>query len=378
MRKNRLLNTTANVLAGLCVAPTILGILILFLIHFEWTSKPIVISSVAPRVLEENAAKLTQVTSESLPNNTTARSSWTTVASTPPIEKRFPPEAVLAGVLFNRRRSFLGRSQDSDGGPCIVAVPAGRCVFVWKGVPPVYADDYDYLALSSKVTFFWKPHQAGEPWPANTVRVPVHTDTSPGEELFYYGRSLGFDGNSLLAGVIRASQSPRLIVLDHASVRLFPKYELLVKLPSQFPNERWLQCFERCNVTDEAVYGGFENGVPTLVGRAFYKSRFSFCKVVHTGCVLLGGQVALIFEYLAESPGTTYEWLQEADSLGRGLSVGGVAVGRSRPMSPDGRLLLGGVLADNSSSGLFACDGREPLASPLRSFQLLVKRASSH
>ncbi|EEC05790.1 hypothetical protein IscW_ISCW018071 [Ixodes scapularis] len=175
--RNRLLNTTANVLAGLCVAPTILGILILFLIHFEWTGKPIVISSVA---------------------------------------RLRTPMAVH--VLWS--------------------VPAGRCVFVWKGVPPVYADDYDYLALSSKV--------------------------------------------------------------------------------------------------------------------------------------------ALIFEYLAESPGTTYEWLQEADSLGRGLSVGGVAVGRSRPMSPDGRLLLGGVLADNSSSGLFACDGREPLASPLRSFQLLVKRASSH
>ncbi|CAN7985361.1 unnamed protein product, partial [Ixodes pacificus] len=154
---------------------------------------------------------------------------------------RYPhslPHSFRVGRQAHRDK-LLRPSQDSDGGPCIVVVPAGRCVLVWKGVPPVYADDYDYLALSSKV--------------------------------------------------------------------------------------------------------------------------------------------ALIFEYLAESPGTTYEWLQGADSLGRALTVEGVVVGRSRPMSPDGRLLLGGVLADNSSSsGLFACDGREPLASPLRSFQLLVKRASSH
>ncbi|CAN7999478.1 unnamed protein product, partial [Ixodes hexagonus] len=91
--RNRRLNTTANVLAGLCVAPTILCLLILLLIHLESTNKPVVLSSVARKL----------------------------------------PSRQLQ-----------------------MAVPASRCVLVWKGVPPVYADEYNYLAQSSKVTFFWK------------------------------------------------------------------------------------------------------------------------------------------------------------------------------------------------------------------------------
>lgn len=211
-------------------------------------------------------------------------------ATTDTIEVHFPAEAVLAGVLFNRRRTFLGRSLSDEFGPCIVVVPAGRCLLVWKGLPPVYRDDFEYLASSAKVVFSWAPHYAGRPWPANAVRVSLREKIP---EVFLYGRSPGFDSSSLLAGVIRTSESPRLIVLDHGKVRLFPRYEVLVKLPVQYPNERWLNCMDKCNDTGDAVYGGFEGGVPTLVGRTYFDGSFWPCKVVSIGCVLPGGQVRL-------------------------------------------------------------------------------------
>lgn len=87
-------------------------------------------------------------------------------------------------------------------------------------------------------------------------------------------------------------------------------------------------------------------------------------------------RVALIFEYLVESRGVVFEWVNSsaADlSSGSAVTVGASGVGRSFPLPPHGRLLLGAVPRGNTSR-LYASDGREPLAAPLDSFQLLVKR----
>lgn len=143
--------------------------------------------------------------------------------------------------------------------------------------------------------------------------------------------------------------------------------------------ERWHQCQDRCNSTEGAVFGGFEAGTPTLVGRAYYDAHFSPCKVVAVGCILPGGQVALIFEFLVESRGVLFEWVNSSavdPSSNSAVTVGTSGVGRSFPLPPDGRLLLGAVPRGNASR-LYASDGREPLAAPLDAFQLLVKRPSA-
>ncbi|KAH6933694.1 hypothetical protein HPB50_017660 [Hyalomma asiaticum] len=188
-------------------------------------------------------------------------------------------------------------------------------------------------AHSTGVTFSWTAHQSGHPWPSNAVRLTAYTTSSgPGRrrqaEQFYYGRSPGFGRSSLLAGVVRVSESSKLIVIDNQRVRRFPHYELLV---------------------------------------------------------------ALIFEFLVESRGVVFEWVDfRGDGGAKGnasdepsgsspspelaeVIVGGAAVGRSRPLHPDGRLLLGAVVRVNGSR-LYACDVREPLTAPLDTFQVLVKR----
>lgn len=86
-------------------------------------------------------------------------------------------------------------------------------------------------------------------------------------------------------------------------------------------------------------------------------------------------QVALIFEFLTESAGITYEWIKGTASLAHAVGIGQAVVGRSLALPSDGRMLLGAVLPTNGSR-LFASDGRDPLAAPLSDFEILVKRAA--
>ncbi|KAL3205098.1 hypothetical protein MRX96_040899 [Rhipicephalus microplus] len=260
----------------------------------------------------------------------------------------------------------------------------------------------DLYAHSAGVTFSWTTWQPGHPWPSNVVRLTA-TSSGPGRkpesEEFYYGRSPGFGRSSLLAGVVRLSESSKLIVIDNQRIRLFPQYELLtyvrvgceqpvaacgvlrrhserrscstphVRNTPGYPVERWHQCQDRCSSTEGAVFGGLEGGSPTLVGRAFFDGRLSPCKVVAVGCVLPGGQVALIFEFLVESRGVVFEWVDfRGDGGAKGnvsdelsgspsspdlaeVTVGGTPVGRSRPLPPDGRLLLGAVVLVKRPAG---------------------------
>lgn len=388
------MSAACNVCAGVCAAPIILAVVVLIAIEYQKYS--------LERARQQRArAKL----ESGNPTNSSADhpAHVTDRASTDggPLSIRddlvFPPEAVLAGVLFNRRRFFFGRSLDSHQGPCVVAAPQPHCLMVWQGIPPRFEDDFEYLAHSAGVTFSWTAHQSGHPWPSNAVRLTAYTPSSgPSRrrqaEQFYYGRSPGFSRSSLLAGVVRVSESSKLIVIDNQRVRRFPHYELLVRNTPGYPVELWHQCQDHCSSTEGAVFGGLEGGSPTLVGRAFFDGRFSPCKVVAVGCILPGGQVALIFEFLVESRGVVFEWVDfrgdggakgnASDETSVSLSpsrdvaeviVGGAAVGRSRPLHPDGRLLLGAVVRVNGSR-LYACDVREPLPAPLDTFQVLVKR----
>ncbi|KAH8039752.1 hypothetical protein HPB51_008684 [Rhipicephalus microplus] len=271
-----------------------------------------------------------------------------------------------------------------------------RTICVPSCVPLFICASVTIKAHSEGVTFSWTEWQPGHPWPSNVVRLTAHVTFSgpgrkPQSEEFYYGRSPGFGRSSLLAGVVRLSESSKLIVIDNQRVRLFPQYELLVRNTPGYPVERWHQCQDRCSSTEGAVFGGLEGGSPTLVGRAFFDGHLSPCKVVAVGCVLPGGQVALIFEFLVESRGVVFEWVDfRGDGGAKGnasdelsgspsspdlaeVTVGGTPVGRSRPLPPDGRLLLGAVVRVNASR-LYACDVREPLPTPLDTFQVLVKR----
>ncbi|XP_077508393.1 uncharacterized protein LOC144119711 [Amblyomma americanum] len=293
--RNRRVNTAANVSAGVCVAPVILALVVLLAIELQKQSLERA-RRLRSRAQSESANTSNGNASDARPTAEEAEPVGASSVSLPSREAlAFPPEAVLAGVLFNRRRFFFGRSVGSPQGPCVVAAPQPRCLMVWLGMPARFEDDFEYLAHSDGVTFTWVAHQAGEPWPSNAVRLSA--DTSPGGrdhwprvEEFYYGRSPGYSHSSLLAGVVRVSESPKLIVIDNHRVRLFPRYELLVRNSPGYPVERWHQCQDRCNTTEGAVYGGLEGGSPTLVGRAYFDGSFSPCKVVSVGCVLPGGQ----------------------------------------------------------------------------------------
>ncbi|XP_065308122.1 uncharacterized protein [Dermacentor albipictus] len=389
--RNRRMNKACNVSVGVCAAPVILALVVLLAIEYQKYS--------LEKARQQRARAKLQSTNSTSGNTTAGRPTHdagkaSSEAGSPPARDQvvFPAEAVLAGLLFNRRRFFFGRSVDSHRGPCVVAAPQPRCLVVWQGMPARFEDDFEYLAHSAGVTFSWTAHQAGHPWPSNVVRLTANTASGPGRrqhraEEFHYGRSPGFGRSSLLAGVVRLSESSKLIVIDNQRVRLFPHYELLVRNPPGYPVERWHQCQDRCNSTEGAVFGGLEGGTPTLVGRAFFDGRFSPCKVVAVGCVLPGGQVALIFEFLVESRGVVFEWVDfggggsakgnASDDLSGSptsspevaeVTVGGALVGRSRPLNPDGRLLLGAVVSGNGSR-LYACDVREPLPAPLETFQ---------
>ncbi|KAL1421094.1 hypothetical protein MTO96_023519 [Rhipicephalus appendiculatus] len=372
--RNLRVNTACNVSVGMCVAPIILAVIVLSAIEYQRYALEKARQQRARAKLESAKSANSSAGDATHESGKASTQGWV-----PPVHDDlvFPPEAVLAGVLFNRRRFFFGRSLDSHQGPCVVAAPQRRCLMVWQGMPPRFEDDFEYLAHSAGVTFSWTSRQAGHPWPSNAVRLTAYTTSS--------GTS------SLLAGVVRLSESSKLIVIDNQRVRLFPQYELLVRNTPGYPVERWHQCQDRCSSTEGAVFGGLEGGTPTLVGRAFFDGRFSPCKVVAVGCVLPGGQVALIFEFLVESRGVVFEWVDfRGDGGAKGnasdelsgspsspdlaeVTVGGVLVGRSRPLPPDGRLLLGAVVRVNASR-LYACDVREPLPAPLDTFQVLVKR----
>ncbi|KAL1421093.1 hypothetical protein MTO96_023519 [Rhipicephalus appendiculatus] len=309
--RNLRVNTACNVSVGMCVAPIILAVIVLSAIEYQRYALEKARQQRARAKLESAKSANSSAGDATHESGKASTQGWV-----PPVHDDlvFPPEAVLAGVLFNRRRFFFGRSLDSHQGPCVVAAPQRRCLMVWQGMPPRFEDDFEYLAHSAGVTFSWTSRQAGHPWPSNAVRLTAYTTSS--------GTS------SLLAGVVRLSESSKLIVIDNQRVRLFPQYELLV---------------------------------------------------------------ALIFEFLVESRGVVFEWVDfRGDGGAKGnasdelsgspsspdlaeVTVGGVLVGRSRPLPPDGRLLLGAVVRVNASR-LYACDVREPLPAPLDTFQVLVKR----
>ncbi|XP_075745800.1 uncharacterized protein LOC119174193 isoform X1 [Rhipicephalus microplus] len=274
----------------MCAAPIILAVIVLIVIEYQRYALEKTRQQRARAKLESDKSANSSAGSPTHESDVASTRGW---APSVHDDLVFPPEAVLAGVLFNRRRFFFGRSLDSHQGPCVVAAPQRRCLMVWQGMPPRFEDDFEYLAHSEGVTFSWTAWQPGHPWPSNVVRLTA-TSSGPGRkpqsEEFYYGRSPGFGRSSLLAGVVRLSESSKLIVIDNQRVRLFPQYELLVRNTPGYPVERWHQCQDRCSSTEGAVFGGLEGGSPTLVGRAFFDGRLSPCKVVAVGCVLPGGQ----------------------------------------------------------------------------------------
>ncbi|XP_064471386.1 uncharacterized protein LOC135385796 isoform X2 [Ornithodoros turicata] len=305
--------------------------------------------------------------------NTTLKESGST---TVPELGEYPVEAILAGVLFNKRRSFVGRAMHgSQKMPCLVQ--HRRCLFVVLGTPLVTADTFEFLVQSANVTFAWVLHTPKTAWPANIVKTVVAT--VGGTEVFYFGRTPGYHPDSLLAGVVRDSDGT-LTVVDSQRMRKFHSFQVLVKMTLQYPSEKWMHCYRWCN--QGAVPGGLEI-LPTFVGRAYHHGQFSFCKVLSTGCMMWDTMsTANIFEFLVESPGTAYDWVNQSvlsslrsDQLVHVPHQNGTraVVGRTVPQA-DGSVLLGFVQSDVKLLYALKDDRRMP---PFAEYEVLAKRPAT-
>ncbi|KAH8039751.1 hypothetical protein HPB51_008683 [Rhipicephalus microplus] len=144
---NLRVNTACNVSAGMCAAPIILAVIVLIVIEYQRYALEKTRQQRARAKLESDKSANSSAGSPTHESDVVSTRGW---APSVHDDLVFPPEAVLAGVLFNRRRFFFGRSLDSHQGPCVVAAPQRRCLMVWQGMPPRFEDDFEYLVRMRK------------------------------------------------------------------------------------------------------------------------------------------------------------------------------------------------------------------------------------